>query len=328
MAHSKTLKFNFAEINFSLPHLYAVMLLILLQVFSLFAQENVSSSAIAAAPQASANTITIDEVKDAQIFAFGKNVVIKKEAGDVLVWGGDITIEGRIEGDVAAFGGSIIQKEGAFIGGDVIIFGGTYRHESSVPLRIAGKETIMYAGGEESLRNLTQNPVHIFAPEWSWSFLAQRFLSTLFWFIISLALTTIAPGAVSRSVARFQLSTLKVVAIGCLGLMTTIFGVIIGLKFLPTYLSAIISLMAIVMLILAYVFGRVTLQVSAGKWLQKRLWSENKHSESATLLIGAFVWTMLLSVPYVWIAALFLLFAASIGIVLTTARGADNWQKS
>ena len=184
----------------------------------------------------------------------------------------------------------------------------------------------MYAGYEEELRNMTQNPSQIFAPEFSWAFLAQRLLSVLFWFIVSLALTTIAPGAVSRSVARFQLSTLKVAAIGCLGFVITTFGVIAGLKFLPSYLSAVISLMAIVLLILAYVFGRVTLQVSVGKWLQKRFLSENKHSESVALLIGALVWTAFLSLPYVWAFALLTLFAVSLGIVLT-ARSANNWQR-
>ena len=34
--------------------------------------------------------------------------------------GGDITVEGRVEGDVATIGGNIVQKENAYIGGEVI----------------------------------------------------------------------------------------------------------------------------------------------------------------------------------------------------------------
>jgi hypothetical protein len=104
-------------------------------------------------------------------------------------------------------------------------------------------------------------------------------------------------------------------------------GVAAGLTFLPNFLSAVIGLMAFVLLLLAYVFGRVALQVSAGKWLQKRFLAENKHSESAALLSGAFIWTVFLSVPYVWTFALLLLFIASLGIVLT-ARSTNNWQKA
>lgn len=270
--------------------------------------------------------MTIDEVSDTEVFAFGKTVVIKKGAKGVLVFGGDIIVEGNIEEEAAVIGGSIYQKENAFIGGDVIVFGGKYQHERAEPLRTNGKETIMYAGYEEELRNLTQHPAQIFSPALTWSYLAQRLLSTLFWFIVSLFLTTIASGAISRAVARFQLSTLKIVGIGFLAFATVTLGVITGLSFLPGYLSGIIGLMASLMLILAYVYGRVTLQVSFGKWLQKRLLPENNHSESIALLLGTLTWTLLTSIPYVGTLAVLMLFAVSLGLVLT-ARSANHWRK-
>lgn len=316
-SNARTISFNSLGISFR--HLIFVPLLTFLFIFSIQAQQNISINE-------QENTITIDELEGTHVIAFGKNVIIKKAAKDVLVFGGNVVIEGKVEEDVGIIGGSVIQKEGAFIGGDVIIFGGTYKYEEKQPLRNPDKETIMFASYEEELRSITQNPAQLFSPNFSWAFLAQRLLSVLFWFVISLALTTIAPGAVSRSIARFQLSTLKVVTIGFIGLLATTFGVIAGLKFLPNFLSAIIGLMAFVLLLLSYVFGRVTLQVSVGKWLQKRFLSENKHSESVALLIGAFVWTVFLSLPYVWTFALLVLFIASLGIVLT-ARSANNWQK-
>jgi hypothetical protein len=294
--------------------------LILVLVFAVYAQENLSL-------KQQGNTITIEEVQDAEVYAFGKTVIVKKAAKGVFAFGGDIIIEGRVEGDVATLGGSIVQKEGAFIGGDVVVIGGTYKYEEKQPLRNPGKETIMFASYEEELRGITKNPAQLFAPDFSWTFVAQRLLSVLFWFIISLAVTTISPGAVSRSVARFQLSTLKVIGIGFLGFLTMTLGVVAGLKFLPNFISAVIGLMAFVLLLLAYVFGRVVLQVSAGKWLQKRFLAENKHSESVALLFGAFLWTVFLSVPYVWTFALLLLFIASLGLVLT-ARSTNNWQKA
>jgi hypothetical protein len=171
-----------------------------------------------------------------------------------------------------------------------------------------------------------QNPSQLFAPSFSWSFFAQRVLSLLFWFIISLALTTIAPGAISRAVARFQLSKLKVFAIGSVGFLFTTIGVMTSLSLLPNYVSAIASFMGFIMLLLAYVYGRVALQVSIGKQLQKHLLPDNKHSETLALLIGAFVWTVFLSIPYLWTFAFIALIAASIGLVLT-ARSTNVWQK-
>ncbi|MDQ3799347.1 MAG: polymer-forming cytoskeletal protein [Acidobacteriota bacterium] len=272
------------------------------------------------------NTLVVEDAKDMEIYSFGKKVIVRKEAKGVLAFGGDVIIEGRVEGDVATIGGSIYQKEGAYIGGDVITFGGAYKHDSAQPLRDAEKETIVFAGYEDELREMMQNPTQIFAPQMSWSFLAQRLLSALFWFIVSLGLTTIAPGAVSRAVARFQLSTAKIIGLGVLAGIVSTIGVITGLKFLPSYVGTISGLMVFVILILAYVFGRVSLQMSAGKWLQKLILPEKRHSESVALLFGVLIFTILLSLPYVWALTVFVLWTASLGLVLT-ARSTNNWQK-
>lgn len=285
--------------------MFAAVLLILLTIVSLYAQS---------VSQPDENTIVAEGVK---VYSFGKNVIIPKNAEEVLVFGGDVVIEGKVEGDVAAFGGNIIQKQDAFIGGDVIVFGGSYKHERAEPLRAEGKESIIFGGFEEELRDLTRNPGQIFSPQLSLRFLIQRLLSILFWFVVSLGITTLAPGAVSRSVARFQLSISKVAAVGMLGFLTFLFGVIGSLKFLPNYLGAVVSLMALVLLIMAYIFGRITLQVSAGKWFQKKFLPESVHSESVALLLGAVIWTTLLSLPYLWTFALIFLFVASLGIILT-----------
>lgn len=262
-----------------------------------------------------------------EIYSFGKTVIVKKEAKGVLAFGGDIIVEGRVEGDVATIGGTVYQREGAFIGGGVITFGGAYKHDAGTPLRNPGKETIVFAGYEDELRSMMQNPAQMFAPQLSWPFLAQRLLSVLFWFIVSLGLTTIAPGAVGRAVARFQLSTVKVLGFGVLALIVSTFGVVAGLKFLPDYAGAIIGLMTFLVMILSYVFGRVALQVSAGKRLQKMFVPEKRRSESLAILLGALCFTLLLSLPYVWPLTVFVLWISSLGLVLTARSSAAGWSR-
>lgn len=316
MIQAGVLKFGFVNFRFPLRFL-AALLSTLLFILTIHAQQGL---------ELSENTLIVDKAQETEIFAFGKTVIIKNQAKGVLAFGGDVIVEGKVDGDVAAIGGSVIQKENAFIGGDVIVFGGTYRHDARSPLRTEGKETIMYAGYEEELRNLMQNPAEIFSPQLSWSFLAQRVLSVLFWFLISLALTTIAPGAVSRAVARFQLSTLKIAAIGIGGILLMTFTVMTSLAFLPSYVGTIIGLMAFFMLVLAYVFGRVALQVCLGKWLQRKFLPEKGQSESVAIFLGAFALTLLLSLPYIWILTVFAVWISSLGIVLT-ARSSNGWQK-
>jgi hypothetical protein len=271
------------------------------------------------------NTITVESAPDMEILSYGKTVIVKKEAKGVLTFGADIIIEGRVEGDVAAIGGSVIQKESAFIGGDVIVIGGKFKPESENPLRNDGKQTIMYAGYEEELKSISQNPSQIFSPSMSLAFLAQRIISVLFWFVISLSFATIAPGAVSRAIARIHLSTTKVIAIGFFAFLATTICLIGSVSILPTYISTVFGIMAFVMLLLAYIFGRVTLNVSFGKLIQKHLLSEKNQSETLAIFIGVVVWTTLLSIPYVWTFGLIALFSAGIGLVLT-ARSPNVWK--
>lgn len=271
------------------------------------------------------NTFIVENAPDQEIVCYGKTVIVKTEAQGVLAIGGDVIVEGKVTGDVGAIGGSVIQKDGAYIGGDVFIIGGKYKPENLNPLREDGKETVMYAGYEEELRELTQNPTSLFSPHFSLAFLAQRLLSVLFWFVVSLGLATIAPGAISRGVARFQLSTLKVIALGAVAFLVTTIGVIGSLKVLPSHLGVIAGIMALVLMLLAYVFGRVALNVTVGKLLQKYLLGERNQSETLAILIGVLTWTLLLSIPYLWTLALFVLFSAGIGLVLT-ARSQRTWQ--
>ena len=272
-------------------------------------------------------TVIVGDAPEQDVYVIGKSVIVRKQAKGVLAVGGDVTIEGRISGDVATIGGNIIQKEGAYIGGDVIVFGGAYRPESQDPLREPGKETVMFAVFEEELRNFGQNPSQIFSPSLSLGFLTQRLLLALLWFVISIVMTTIAPGAVSRAVARIHLGSLKVCALGGATLILISSLIIGGVILLPNYLSATLAFMGLLLLVLGYMFGRVSLQLSFGKYIQKHLLPENSRSETLAVLLGVIVWTLLLSLPYVWLIGLFLIFAVGIGLIVTGWAPA-KWQTS
>lgn len=307
---------NHPQIAFG-RHIPGILVILLFFTFSIFAQINIS--------QPDENTIIVDTA-NTEVFALGKTVIVKNDAKGVLAIGGDIIIEGRVEGDVATIGGSVIQKENGFIGGDIIILGGKYQPENQNPLRNPDKETIMYAGYEEELRGMAKNPSQILSTEFSVSFLIQRILSLLFWFALALGLTTITPNSVSRAVARFRLSTLSVFGIGSLAFGLVILSVTVSFGFLPSFISAIVGLMAFVLVMLAYVFGRVALQVSVGNWILRKISSDKKPSETISIFVGVLFWTLLLSIPYIWTLAVFVLFTASLGLVLT-ASSKIGWEK-
>jgi Ca2+/Na+ antiporter len=271
------------------------------------------------------NNIEIQDMPEAEVIAFSKTVIVRKHAKAVFVFGGDVIVEGRVETDVGVIGGNIIQKEGGYIGGDVIVVGGSFRPESRTPQRGEGKETVVFGIFEDELKQLGQDPTQILSPSLTPAYFAQRVLAVLFWFLITLAFSTIAPGALSRAVARTKLSSLKVAGFGLGGLIAAVAAVIAAAGTLPEYLSVVIWVMTFLLLILAYVFGRVTLQILVGKSIQKYLFSDRKHPESLAILYGVIVWTLLLSLPFVWTFVLLTLFAAGIGLVLT-ARSGDSWR--
>jgi hypothetical protein len=258
------------------------------------------------------------------VFGMGRNVVVRGDVRHgVMAFGGDVIVEGRVEGDVASLGGSVIQREGSWIGGDVWVFGGAYRGCKSG--RNPASSTVMYAGYERELREAARNPASILAPRFTLTSIGVRVLSVLFWFIVSLALTAMMPGAISRAAARLQLTSLRVAVIGFVGSIVISFGVPVSLYLLPPVLGTFVLALAALLYMVAYPFGRVAIHVATGRWLQRVLLNERSRSESVALLLGALFWALILSVPYVWALASAGLVVTSLGLALT-ARYPVNWK--
>jgi hypothetical protein len=271
--------------------------------------------------------LIVDGVSESDVFSMGRSVevtgTIKK---GVIAFGGDVVVIGRVEGDVAAIGGSVIQQEGSYIGGDVLVFGGAYHHGKSAPGRREESMTVMYAGYEQELREMMRNPLSVLTPQWSASYIGQRLLAGLFWLLVSLSLTAITPGAVSRAVARLQLTNVRVAVIGMFGAVASTFGVMACLHVLPVPIGVLIGIMALLLVMMAYVFGRVAIHAATGRWLQRKFLSEGKRSETFALLIGTGFWTVMLSLPFIWPLVVAGLMVTSIGLTLT-ARYRLAWKQ-
>lgn len=308
----------FPRIARGLPSLLLAVAVIPLLFAAVYAHPEITTSE-------DQTTVIVNDAPEQEVYVIGKSVIVKKQVKGVLAVGGDVTIEGRIEGDVATVGGNVIQKDGAYVGGDIIVFGGTYKTETQNAPREPGKETVTFGVFEDELRSFGQDPSKVFAPTLSISFFAQRLVVALFWFVVTLAITTLAPGAVGRAVARIQLSWLKVCGLGAAAFIFITSAMIFGALALPNYLGATVGLMGVLLIVLGFVFGRVALQVSVGKMIQRQFLPEANRSETLAILFGVLAWTVLLSLPYVWLIALFAVFIFGIGLVLT-GRTSSKWQ--
>lgn len=275
------------------------------------------------------NVLIVAETNDSDVFGFGKTVVVRGTVKKgVLAFGGDIIVEGRIEGDAATIGGSVYQRPNSYIGGDVVIIGGAYNHDKTAPGRKTDSQTVMYAGYENELREAMRNPASLVAPDFSAWFFVQRIMAVSFWFLISLVLTTVSPGAVSRAITRLNLSALKIAIAGAGAMLFSILFAGFGLGALPAPIGVLSGAMLTVLLFAAYIFGRVAIHAATGKFIYKRLFGERgRGSEATALLVGTAFWVGILSLPYLWTFAFIGLLVVSLGLVLT-ARSSLDWRSS
>ena len=269
----------------------------------------------------------VEGTSDTIVYAIGHSLRVNGTAKNgAFALGGDVIVQGTVDGDVAAVGGSVIQLEGARINGDVMVIGGTYRSLDKVPQRSPAAQTIMYAGYEQELRTMIRNPKDLLAPHWSARSIGFRILAILFWFIVSLALTAAMPGTISRGITRLQLTSLRVALIGFLGVVAIGPGAILSLRYLPTPISAVVGLMALLLILIAGLFGRVMIYAATGRWLQRNFVKSSKNSEAVALLLGTTFWIMLSSLPYVWPFVVTVVWVMSLGLALT-ARYRVGWKR-
>jgi hypothetical protein len=84
--------------------------------------------------------------------------------------------------------------------------------------------------------------------------------------------------------------------------------------------------MALLLVIVATLFGRVVIFSATGRWLQRRF-LPRLQSDSIALLLGVVVWVALASLPYIWPIVIAGLLVVSLGLALT-ARYRISWKKS
>lgn len=269
----------------------------------------------------------VNGVSETIVYSLGHSVRIDGTAKNgAFAMGGDVIVSGTVDGDVAAIGGSVIQLEGARINGDVMVVGGTYRSADKEPLRSPGAQTIIYTGYEHELRSLMRNPRDLLAPSWSPAYIGLRLLAILFWFIVSLALTAAMPGTISRGIARLQLTLGRVAIIGVVGSLIIGPGVILSLRYLPYAISLLVGLMALLLIVVALLFGRVIIYAATGRWLQRKLLQNGSNSEAVALILGTTFWITLSSLPYIWPVVVAVVLVTSLGLALT-ARYRVGWRR-
>lgn len=280
-------------------------------------------------------TLERDEVLDGDLIVFGGNAELQVRSvvqGDVFVMGGNVESTGTIEGNVAVMGGNIRLLDGSVVTGDVTTFGGNVSRSPGAQVQgevISGEGLEIPFSGDfgffsESFEFGPRGPSPL-RVVWSAA-------SSVLWFIFrvlmmsALAVLVVMfwPAATTRTADAMVSEPL---AAGGLGLLTLLAAPPLLLLLIITILLSPLSLIGIMLLVVAIVFGWIALGMEVGRRLARAFsWDMN---EPALAGLGTLLLTFVLGgigvIPCIgWIPGLFVA-SLGLGSVLLTRFGSQAY---
>lgn len=104
-------------------------------------------------------SVAFAQATDRVAFGHPVHVGTSELVHDAVSFGGDTVVEGTVEGDAVAFGGSVVLRDGADVRGDTVAFGGEVRDERT------GETTPGYAPTTHVDADTELGPIETV---WSW----------------------------------------------------------------------------------------------------------------------------------------------------------------
>ena len=247
-------------------------------------------------PQPSDSPYIVEGVSDTIVYSVGHSLQINGTVKNgAIALGGDLIVRGVVEGDVAAIGGSVIQLEGARIGGDVMVVGGAYHHVDQYPNRNPQAMTIMYAGYEQELRNIMRNPERSAGAEVVGGVYRFSFAGCA---LLVHSLAGFNGRHAGNNQSRHRATSTDKFASGAHRIHWRV-GDRCGRAVCAALssrrpISALLGLMALLLILIAALFGRVMIYAATGRWLQRKFLKVGRNSEAVALLPGTVFWITLI----------------------------------
>lgn len=271
------------------------------------------------------------ESLNGDLVVFGGNVTLQTGStvnGNVLVMGGSVAIAGEVTGDVSLLGANIRLDNSAYVHGNVTTVGGTITRASGA--RVDGQVT---AGQGLSLPFSFGVSPTIVTPEIP-TFFGTRFAPILgfIWFAfrtlilaaLAVLLTLFWPNPAIRT-ANAVVS--QPAASGGLGLLTYVVGVPALLLIMITIILSPLSLLGLLILVAASVFGWIAVGLELGRRMAEAFkW--DLHTAAAAG-IGVFLLTFVVGgiglIPCVGWVVPFLVASIGLGAVILTRFGSREY---
>jgi hypothetical protein len=261
-----------------------------------------------------------DEVQD-NVVAFGGNILIKgKVTESVVAFGGTITVEGEVGELVLGFGSHITLKSSAQVEGDVVALGGTL---DKVPGAAVKGDTVYLP--MDSFKDLGKFLGGFGVAPFIPLIIIIKLISLFIWLILALIVAAVFPRQLSLASFQIRKSFWPVFGIGLLAIIIFT-GLLIFSVFLSFILIGIPILLALIFIaIIIKIFGRVTLFYFFGESISRGFGSKSP-SPLLSVIIGLILVGIIGFIPILGSLFAFVLSILGWGVTIRTKFGTtENW---
>jgi len=262
-----------------------------------------------------------DEVQD-NVIAFGGNVTIEgKVKENVVAFGGSITVSGEVGDSIVGIGSVITLRSTAVVKGDVVSMGGVLTKE---PGCVIQRDTV-YFKSSELFPKLFKGGFFFFP--FGPIILVLKLISMFIWLLLALVIAAVFPRQVSLASSQIRAAFWPVVGTGLIALILFA-GLIITFALLSFVLIGIPFLLFLIALgIIIKIFGQVVLFYFFGESLGQAFGSK-RVAPMAAVVLGLIVISFLKFIPILGFLFSFFLSIIAWGVVIRTKFGTtENWLK-
>jgi hypothetical protein len=260
-----------------------------------------------------------DEVQE-NVISFGGNINVEgRIKANVVAFGGNITVSGEVDDSVVGIGSVVTLKSTAVVKGDVVSVGGGLTKE---PGCVIQGDTVYFKSSQLFSRMFKGGLLSFpFMP----IILVFKLIGMFIWLLLALVIAAVFPKQLSLASSQIRVSFWPVVGVGIVALILFV-GLVITCALLSLLLIGIPFLLFLIAVgIIIKIFGQVVLFYFFGESLGRAFGSKNVTSVAAVIL-GLILVSFIKFIPILGLLFSFCLSIISWGVVLRTKFGTtENW---
>jgi hypothetical protein len=268
--------------------------------------------------------VSPEETRD-NVVTFGGNIIVEgKVRKSVLAVGGTITVSGEVGDSVVGIGARISLKSTAVVKGDLVGLGGTLEKEPG--FRVDG-DTVYFKGSDISSKIVKEGVKGILSFSLLPIILIFKLINIFIWFLLVLLVASLLPKQVTLASDQVRKSFWPTFAAGLVAIILFTFCVIVS-AFLCLLLIGIPILLALMLAgLVIKIFGKVALFYFFGESLS-RAFHGQKVSPLGAAMLGLLFLSLIGFIPILGFLVSFVLSILGWGVAIRTKFGTtENWFK-